>query len=112
MLFFSLEMSGDALRACHRDEGGIDSTMLRTGAISTPALVSITKSCARIVEFPLWIEDEVGLTIGEDIRSRARRWKLNDAKDFAKQPLIIVDYIGPAAEQSQPAHPRARGRRD
>lgn len=94
VLFFSLEMSRDALiERVISMEGNIDSTQLRTGAIPTTTWVAMSKTCGRIVELPLWIEEEGGLTVGE-IRSRARRWKLNDAKECTKPPLVIVDYIG------------------
>jgi replicative DNA helicase len=92
VLFFSLEMSRKALveRVISMD-GMVDSSALRTGHIDTATWVRLSKTFGRIAELPLWIDDEAGLKVG-DIRSRARRWKVNQAG--AGMPLLVVDYIG------------------
>jgi replicative DNA helicase len=92
VLFFSLEMTGKSLtERIIAMEGNMDSTVLRTGHIDAPTWVHLSKSFGRIVQFPLWIDDQSGIRVG-DIRSRARRWKLSNKSPA--MPLVLVDYIG------------------
>lgn len=93
VLFFSLEMSAEALvERTIAMEGNVDSAQLRSGQIKKETWMRLSPTCCRIAEMPIWIEEQSGLCVGE-IRSRARRWRLNDAAR-AERVLIVVDYIG------------------
>lgn len=92
-LVFSLEMSADALvERMIATEGNLDSSQLRTGQIETRTWVQLSNSWGRVASMPLWIDDQSALTVGE-IRSRARRWRMNDAEKY-ERVLVVVDYIG------------------
>lgn len=92
-LVFSLEMSAEALvERSIASEGNIDSAQLRSGQIETATWVRLSNSWGRVAGMPLWLDDQSSLTIGE-IRSRARRWRMNDAEKH-ERVLVIVDYIG------------------
>lgn len=106
VLFFSLEMSRRSLvERVIAMESCVDSTAMRTGHLDVQNWVRLTKSFGRIASMPIWIDDEGGISIA-DIRSRARRWRLNDAGP--NMPLIIVDYIGIVKPNN--ANPRNRER--
>jgi replicative DNA helicase len=54
--------------------------------------VGVTRSFAELSDRPFWIDEQAGITV-TDIRSRARRWRMNAAKT-APRVLVVVDYIG------------------
>jgi len=92
-LVFSLEMQKESLveRLVAMD-ANVDSMQLRTGHMTQSTWISVGRSFGRVAEYPIWVYDQAALRVGE-IRSRARRWRMNEAQKAA-HVLIIVDYIG------------------
>jgi replicative DNA helicase len=92
-LMFSLEMSKEAI--CERlaaMNASVNLMSLRSGQLVTQDWVRLTKAFACVAEYPLWVEDRAGLKVG-DIRSAARRWRVNEADRF-ERVMVVVDYIG------------------
>ena len=105
VLFFSLEMNRQSLvERIIAMEAMVDSTSLRTGQIDTKTWIKLGNTFGRISEIPLWIDQEADVTI-DDIRSRARRWKMG-AGDAT--PLVIVDYVGLVVPTGRNANNRER----
>jgi len=93
VLVFSLEMQKESLvERMVAMNANVDSTQLRSGHMSPATFIQLSKSFSRLAEYPIWIDDQSALSIGE-IRSRARRWRMNEAARF-ERALIVVDYIG------------------
>jgi replicative DNA helicase len=93
VLVFSLEMSKESLvERLVAMNGNIDSMQLRSGHMPTQTFMALSRTFGRLAEYPLWIDDQAALRVGE-IRSRARRWRMNEAAKFDRV-LVIVDYIG------------------
>lgn len=88
-LVFSLEMSH--LELAQRivcSEGRIDTSKLRNGSLRERDWNRLSSTLDRMVDAPLWIDDNPNLTIME-IRSKARRL----TSQVGKLGLIIVDYL-------------------
>lgn len=86
--FFSLEMSKEELGArAVTLETAISGDRLRRGQITKDEFDSCVNACSDISQYPLFIDDRAGLTI-YDIRSQARKWKLEHGIK-----LVIVDYL-------------------
>lgn len=91
-LFFSLEMSAEALaERGMAGQGRIDSQVLKRGNMQTSDWAKITRAASVMSDLPIWIDDSGGLTIA-DIRSRSRRWRMTDGKS-EKPAIICVDYL-------------------
>lgn len=91
-LVFSHEMSGQALgERMVSSEGRINGMAMRSGKLQPRDWLRFAQATSRIVEWPLWIDDEAALPITE-LRSRARRWRLHEAKD-AQRAVVVVDYL-------------------
>ncbi len=90
-LVFSLEMSTASLgERTVAAEGGIDSQLLRSGRFSQNVFIQLERAFSRLAERPLYIDESAYSFL--DIRSRARRWRMNEAKDSDKA-LVVVDYL-------------------
>lgn len=86
--FFSLEMSKEQLVSrmlC--SEGGIDSQRLRIGELNEEDWDRFWKTCDKLSNAKIFIDDTAGITAME-MRSRARRLKAEQGLD-----LIVVDYL-------------------
>ena len=90
-LVFSLEMSTASLgERLVSAEGGIDSQQLRSGMFGQNTFIQLERAFTRLVDRPIWFDDTAATLV--EIRSRARRWRLNEAKD-AEKAIVIVDYL-------------------
>ena len=89
VLFFSLEMS--QLELSQRilcSEARVDSTKVRTGRLSAQDWTKINNSVGRLVEAPIYIDDNPNLTIME-IRAKARRLRSR----IGDLGVVVVDYV-------------------
>jgi replicative DNA helicase len=88
VLFFSLEMSGEAIidRAVCA-EAGVDGRKIRARVASTQEWEAAHEAAYRIATLPMWIDDDGSATTLE-IASRARRHKAKHGLD-----LIAIDYL-------------------
>lgn len=87
--FFTLEMS--ETEVTHRLislESMIDSHRLRTGKLGPEDWTRVTNAVSRIEQAPLYIDDNGAATM-LDIRSHARRLKMNEPT----LALVVVDYL-------------------
>jgi replicative DNA helicase len=90
VLFFSLEMGHmEITERLVAAEASIDSTKLRTGALTSNDWSRITAASDRLGAGPMWIDDNPAVTLME-IRAKARR-----LQDRVGTPLglVVVDYL-------------------
>jgi replicative DNA helicase len=100
VLVFSLEMSKEALaERLVAMNANVDSMQLRSGHMTQATWIALGRTFGRLAEYPVWLDDQAALTVGE-IRSRARRWRMNDAARF-ERAMVVVDYIGLAHADRQ-----------
>ena len=85
---FSLEMTREELhKRMLAAEGRISYTDIESGDLEAKALLRIDAMRERLANVPLWIDD-TGSTSVPVIRSRCRRWGMNEPLG-----LIVVDYL-------------------
>lgn len=95
VLFFSLEMPDrQLLTRTIASLGRLDSERLRRGALEADEWAKVTTATTRLRDFPLFIDDQAGLSL-TDMRARARRVK---RKGLA---LICVDYLQLVRQQAE-----------
>jgi replicative DNA helicase len=88
---FSLEMSNTAnAERLVASEGQVEAQRMRTAQLEQKHWTRIHAAMGRLSEQPIWFDDAGGLTISE-IRARARRWRMIEAK--GEHALIVVDYL-------------------
>lgn len=93
VLVFSLEMSKEALvERLVAMNANVDSMQLRSGHITQATWLALGRTFSLIAEYPVAIDDTPALRVGE-IRSRARRWRMNQAAKY-ERVMVVVDYIG------------------
>ena len=96
-LFFSLEMSADALHrrllAAHTGVSLLDLNRRRVGDAAWPAL---QKAAAGIAQTPIWVDDSPALAIAE-VRRRALHLAMAHGVDF-----ILLDYVQLATAGQNP----------
>lgn len=85
---FSLEMSSEQLaNRLLSMKTGINSSSIRTGAISKDEFAILSKESANLNDIPIYIDDTPALSISA-VRTRARRMK----RQF-NLGLLVVDYL-------------------
>jgi replicative DNA helicase len=94
-LGFSLEMPAEEWverNLCSR--AGVSSTLVRTGALTWRELVPLTKAASETADFPIFIDDNPGLSFLE-LRAKAMRWRANSNifKDPNQIGLLWIDFI-------------------
>ena len=94
-LIFSLEMPAREVIAKIVATEGINTGAVLSGNPGTHDLVRLTRTVSRLSDPQrIWVDDggDQGALSMADIRSRARRWRRTEAKDFA-QVAIWIDYF-------------------
>jgi replicative DNA helicase len=87
--FFSLEMPGSLLtQRILAGEAIIDSSKIRSGALSPADFSALMDASGRIYEAPLYFVDDPNMKL-LDLRSQARRLRLQERVE-----IIFIDYIG------------------
>lgn len=91
-LIFSPEMSAREYAERIASGYGLDTSRLRAGQLHTKDHVAITRAASQYSDpVNLWIDESGEISISE-LRSRARRWRLNEGKRFDRI-VIGVDYL-------------------
>jgi replicative DNA helicase len=91
--FFSLEMPGAQVAqrlAC--EIAGINTTLIRTGSLSSNDWVRYEAAASIIGTWPLWLDDRAGLTVA-DIRRRCKRIRDTLAREGKELNVVLVDYL-------------------
>ncbi len=89
VMYFSLEMAHlELTQRLLSAEGRIDATHLRNGQLTETDWDKVTTAINKLVDAPLWIDDNPNTTVME-IRAKARRLK-SKVGDLG---LIVVDYL-------------------
>jgi replicative DNA helicase len=89
VMYFSLEMAHlELTQRLLAAEGRIDATHLRNGQLTETDWDKVTTAINKLVDAPLWIDDNPNTTVME-IRAKARRLK-SKVGDLG---LIVVDYL-------------------
>lgn len=91
-LVFSPEMSAYEYAERIASGYGLDTARLRAGQLRPTDHIAITRAASAYSEpVNLWIDESGEISIA-DLRSRARRWRLNEGARF-ERILIGVDYL-------------------
>jgi replicative DNA helicase len=111
-LVFSLEMSDESLvERMIAVEGPSELHKIRTGDLDRADWRRVSTAAGELATRPIYIDDAGSLTI-VDIRSRARRWRLNEGAPPKDQPgrpcVIVVDYLQLVTSQSRSGDTRDR----
>ncbi len=89
VMYFSLEMAHlELTQRLLSAEGRIDATHLRNGQLTETDWDKVTTAINKLVDAPLWIDDNPNTTVME-IRAKARRLK-SKVGDLG---LIVIDYL-------------------
>ena len=86
---FSMEMTrGSLVQRMLCSQARVDSHKLRTGFLARADYAKLTEATARLVEAPIYIDDQSALTVPE-MRAKCKRLK----QRHGRLDLVIADYL-------------------